>query len=190
LNAVTVGATMKDEELQLLGERLHALAGNARQGLPAPVFRLISSLTPLVNVDLLIRDDAGRTLLTWRADEFYGPGWHIPGGIVRFKESTASRIAAVAASELGCAVDTNPAPLALREITNPQRDVRGHFISLLFACRLASPPDPILKFGAGEPKNGEWMWHDRCPDRLIQVHQAYRPWIDGSASPGFTCLTA
>lgn len=179
---------MKDEELQLLCERLHGLAGNARDGLPAPVFRLVSSLTPLVNVDLLIRNAAGHTLLTWRADQFYGPGWHIPGGIVRFKESTAARIALVAAGELGCAVSADPAPLALREITNPQRDVRGHFISLLFACRLDGTPDPALKFGGGEPKNGEWMWHDHCPDNLIPVHRAYRPWIDGSAEPGFTCL--
>ena len=52
-------------------------------------------LTPLVNVDLLIKD-SGRTLLTWRDDEFYGPGWHIPGGILGFKERALDRLAKVA----------------------------------------------------------------------------------------------
>ena len=59
----------------------------------------------MINVDLLIRDDTDRTLLTWRHDAFYGPGWHVPGGIIRFKESAANRIAAVAQGELGTKVE-------------------------------------------------------------------------------------
>lgn len=141
----------------------------------------------MINVDLLIRNEQGQTLLTWRADEFYGPGWHVPGGIIRFKESTAQRIAAVAASELGCSVESAPAPLLMREITNPHRDIRGHFISLLFACTLTSAPETTLKFGTGMPKNGQWMWHDRSPQDLIRVHEAYRPWIDNKReAPSFS----
>lgn len=42
----------------------------------------------MVNVDLLIKNvSSNETLLTWREDEYYGPGWHVPGGIVRFKET-------------------------------------------------------------------------------------------------------
>lgn len=52
---------------------------NAKQGLPQEVFYFVSELTPLINVDLLIKDKSGRTLLTWRDDKFYGPAWHIPG---------------------------------------------------------------------------------------------------------------
>lgn len=175
-------------ELPLLAERLRVLSGNARAGLPEEIFRLVSRLTPLINVDLLLRNARGQTLLTWRVDEFYGPGWHVPGGIVRFKETLAARIAAVAARELGCAVDFSPAPLLLREIMAPDRDVRGHFISLLFACTASTPPDDVLKFGGGMPKNGEWMWHDRCPGDLIEAHETYRPWIDGRIDPVFACV--
>lgn len=163
-------------ELETLGERLHTLSGNVREGLPAPVFRLVSQLTPLINVDLLIRDTEGRTLLTWRADEFYGPGWHIPGGIIRFKENIATRIAKVAENELGCTVDSDPAPLTMREIMAPHRDVRGHFISLLYRCRLRTPPAPELAAGT-TPQAGQWQWHKYCPDDLIRVHEMYRPWI-------------
>jgi ADP-ribose pyrophosphatase YjhB (NUDIX family) len=170
-----------NDEIRWLSARLRELAGNARQGLPHEIFLMLSSLTPMINVDLLLRNSQGQTLLTWRDDEFYGPGWHIPGGIIRFKEPIADRIAAVAASELGCTVSFSEAPLLLREISNPDRDVRGHFISLLYNCNLVTPPVSTLKFSTGWPKNGQWMWHDRCPENLIKVHEAYRPWIDASA---------
>jgi len=167
---------MSADDTAQLATQLLARVESPRRGLPTPVFRLISQLTPLINVDLLIRDRQGRTLLTWRADEFYGPGWHIPGGIIRFKENIATRIAKVAESELACTVDFDPVPLSMREVMAPHRDVRGHFISLLYRCHLRTPPAP--EFAAGTPlQNGQWRWHDGCPDDLIRVHDMYRPWI-------------
>ena len=165
------------ENLDWLSARLLAQSGNARQGLPGPVFRLVSQLTPMINVDLLVRDEQGRTLLTWRADEFYGPGWHVPGGIIRFKETIATRIAKVAESELGCEVDFNPQPLSMREVMAPHRDVRGHFISLLYLCTLRTPPAAELEAVSGVPQNGQWQWHASCPEPLIRVHEMYRPYI-------------
>jgi colanic acid biosynthesis protein WcaH len=167
---------VSNDSAEHLTTQLLALTGNPRRGLPTPVFHLVSQLTPLINVDLLIRDTEGRTLLTWRADEFYGPGWHIPGGIIRFKENIATRIAKVAENELGCTVDSDPAPLTMREIMAPHRDVRGHFISLLYRCRLRTPPAPELAAGS-PPQAGQWQWHEHCPDDLIRVHDMYRPWI-------------
>lgn len=167
---------MNTELTEQLAAQLLDLTGNQRQGLPTPVFRLVSQLTPMINVDLLVRDDAGRTLLTWRADEFYGPGWHIPGGIIRFKENIATRIAKVAEAELGCTVDFAPQPLTMREVMAPHRDVRGHFISLLYLCALRTPPAARLQAGDA-PSNDQWRWHDDCPDDLIRVHEMYRPYF-------------
>ena len=161
---------------ETLAAQVLALADNPRQCLPTPVFRMVSQLTPLINVDLLIRDGVGRTLLTWRADEFYGPGWHIPGGIIRFKENIGTRITKVAESELGCTVTSDPAPLAIHEVMAPHRDVRGHFISLLYHCRLLTPPSPEL-IALAQPQAGQWQWHEHCPDNLIKVHDIYRAWI-------------
>jgi len=82
----------------------------------------------------------------------------------------------VAESELACTVDFDPVPLSMREVMAPHRDVRGHFISLLYRCHLRTPPAP--EFAAGTPlQNGQWRWHDGCPDDLIRVHDMYRPWI-------------
>nr|MBL8410339.1 NUDIX hydrolase [Dechloromonas sp.] len=172
---------MSTAQAEQLAAQLLNLTGDQRQGLPTPVFRLVSQLTPMINVDLLVRDDAGRTLLTWRADEFYGPGWHIPGGIIRFKENIATRIAKVAEEELGCSVDFSPQPLAMHEIMAPHRDVRGHFISLLYLCTLRTAPVPHLEAGScSPPKNGQWQWHGCCPHDLIRAHEIYRPYIQSA----------
>ena len=74
---------------------------NPQAGLPDEVFRFVSRITPLVNIDLLIKDDSGRTLLSWRDDRYSGTGWHLPGGIIRFKEAMETRVKKVMESEIG-----------------------------------------------------------------------------------------
>ena len=112
---------VSDRSLGDLTDRLRAALGNPREGLPKDVFLLVSAITPLINVDLLIQNDDGETLLTWREDEFYGPGWHVPGGIVRFKEKFSTRIDEVARSELGTRVTAGTMPLLMNEVMTPHR---------------------------------------------------------------------
>jgi ADP-ribose pyrophosphatase YjhB (NUDIX family) len=160
-----------DDALRRSIETLEAGLGDPRRGLPAELFRFVSRLTPLVNVDLLIQDDRSRTLLTWRDDEFYGPGWHVPGGIIRYKESAADRIRACAREELGAEVSSDPEPLLVSESIRGQ-DTRGHHISLLFRCRLLSPADG-RRTATDPPSSGQWRWHDRCPPDLLEAQRPY-----------------
>jgi len=153
-------------------EQLTAAIADPQRGLPHEVFLFVSRITPLVNVDLLIQDGSGNTLLTWRNDEFYGPGWHLPGGIIRYKETAADRIRACARDELGAEVDFEPAPLLLSE-TIRDEDTRGHFISLLFRCRLTSPPDAALRATQDRPSSGQWRWHEQCPRDLLEEQRTY-----------------
>ena len=148
--------------------------GNAREGLPEDVFLLVSQLTPLVNVELLIKDEEKGTLLTWRHDEFYGPAWHLPGGIVRFKELASTRIKKVAKSELGATVSFDIKPIEVNEIMNKNRDIRGHFISLLYSCKLTSTLNKNSEFKEENPINGYWRWFKDCPDNLVFQHEIYR----------------
>ena len=104
--------------------KLLSKASNPTKGLPEDVFLLISQLTPMVNVELLINDKKKGTLLTWRDDDFYGPGWHLPGGIIRFKEEVLTRINKVAKSELGATVMLENSPIEVYEIMNNERDIR------------------------------------------------------------------
>ncbi len=165
-------------EVRGLIEALESQIGDPSQGLPEELFLFVSRLTPIVNVDLLLKNSRNETLLTWRDDAFYGPGWHVPGGIVRFKETTATRIHAVAEKELGAKVEFRHTPLAINEIMSAGRDTRGHFISLLYDCELTSALDTALEFKSGNPRSGEWKWHASCPDNLIPVHGIYQKFID------------
>jgi len=123
-------------------------------------------------VDLLIQDDAGRTLLTWRDDEFFGAGWHIPGGIIRYKELAVDRIRACALTELGAEVAFDSAPLLISENIRPHRS-RGHFISLLYRCQLLTPLDDARRASSTRPSAGMWSWHQGCPPDLIEAQAEY-----------------
>jgi colanic acid biosynthesis protein WcaH len=151
---------------------LTAAIGDSRAGLSEDVFRFVSRLTPLATVDLLIQDDLGRTLLTWRDDEFYGPGWHVPGGIIRFKEKMADRIRACAWEELRAEVTADLLPLHVLEAFRTD-DTRGHHVSMLFRCRLVTPPAPELQAVSDPPAAGQWRWHDRCPPDLLDEQRDY-----------------
>ena len=145
--------------------------------LPEDIFLLVSRITPLINVDLLIKNDNGETLLTWRGEgETTKPGWHVPGGIVRFKETIADRVHAVAKNELGTKVSFENNPLAINEIMLKQIN-RGHFISLLYSCQLLEEPDPNKKFKDGTPNLGEWSWHEQSPELLISTHSIYKKYF-------------
>ncbi len=152
---------------------LESAIGDPHSGLPEEVFLFASRITPLVNVDLLIQDDAGRTLLTWRDDQFFGQGWHIPGGIIRYKETAAERIRACALQELGAEVSFEAAPALVLETIRPHRS-RGHFISLLYRCRLkTAPADQLRAADVHPPAAGAWRWHQRPPVDLLEVHAPY-----------------
>lgn len=154
---------------------------DSKAGLPDDIFYLISRLTPMINVDLLIVNERNEKLLTWRDDQFYGPGWHIPGGIIRFKELTKTRIAKVAELELGVTVSSEPQPLIVREIMNPTRDIRGHFISMVYKCKLTGPLRESYKApNSGKIQNNQWQWFGTMPPNMIKPHLEFEVLINST----------
>jgi ADP-ribose pyrophosphatase YjhB (NUDIX family) len=151
---------------------LESAIGDPRHGLPEEIFLFVSRIIPMVNVDLMIQDQAGRTLLTWRDDQFFGAGWHVPGGIIRYKEMAADRIRACALQELGAEVAFDAAPLLLSENIMEQNS-RGHFISMLYRCTLLTPPDEGRRAGSNPPRPGQWRWHESCPPDLLDAQAHY-----------------
>ncbi len=142
---------------------IEACIENPCEGLPEEIFQFASSIVPMVNVDLLIRDAKGRILLARREDKFDGAVWHIPGGIVRFQETLRHRIEQVAIREIGQAVTTSGVPVAINEIFSEHRE-RGHFISFLYECVLTQ------KLNLPEKENwenGDLKWFDTCPEDFI-----------------------
>ncbi len=139
------------------------IVGNPGEGLPEEVFEFIASITPMVNVDLLIRDERGCVLLARRDDKFNGSVWHIPGGIVRFRESLLQRVEQVAIAEIGQSVMINETPIAVNEIFSPHQE-RGHFISFLYECKLKERLDIKEK---DQWEHGDLKWFETCPSDFI-----------------------
>lgn len=156
--------------------QLRKLISNPTIDLGTELFHFVSELTPIVNVDLLVqkyKNNERLTLLTWRKDEFYS-GWHFPGGVVRYKEALTSRVSEVAKIELGTSVTLMEGPVEVNEHISTSRNIRGHFISLLFRCTLNSEPDIRLKFSQeNNLENGVWQYHSRKPENLIIQQNVY-----------------
>jgi len=157
-------------------ETLERWGAKKADGLPEELFLYISRTTPLVNVDLLIKDENDRTLLAWRDDQYAGVGWHVPGGIVRFKETLETRIEKVAQSEIGTSVEFDDQPIAINEIILRERDTRGHFISLLYRCSLLGKFSPENNHRTSKDP-GYLRWHNSCPIDLLKWHQIYRDYL-------------
>ncbi len=158
---------------KLISEIDTALEG-AEQGLPDEVFSFVASTVPMVTVDLFIQDDKG-ILLAWRNDRD-GSGWHIPGGIVRFKETLHSRIIKTAENELNTQIVFDPDPIQINEIFMPYQR-RGHFISFMYRCHL---PDgySISNEGKCETDDGYLKWHDKLPIKLVEGQKCYEGFLE------------
>lgn len=139
------------------------IVGNPQEGLPEEVFEFAASIVPMINVDLMVRDEYGRILLARRDDKFSGSVWHIPGGIVRFKETLLYRVNRVAMLEIGRPVFTSGVPLAINEIFSDHQE-RGHFISFLYDCRLK---ETLAIEEKTEWTHGDLKWFAECPSDLI-----------------------
>jgi len=159
------------------------------KGLPDDVFHFATRITPMVNIDLLVRNELNEVLLTWRGGQYYSPGWHVPGGIVRLRESLYDRIDQVAMNELGTTVTADRNPILINEVIRfPERINRTHFISFLFQAKLNSSPCQSLEFRRKKPENGQWNWHQSCPEDIIPVHLMYKNIING-IPPEAECIS-
>ena len=150
------------------------------KGLGEKLFLQISSLVPIVNVDLLVYNNLGQFLLTKRDDPHCGKGWHVPGGCVRFKETCEERIRKVAQKELGIKqLSIDKEPIKVFEIIEHEhrpienQDERAHFITLVYKCHV----DESYKINNGnltEDDAGYIRWFDHLPDDLLAIQNCYR----------------
>ena len=163
--------------IEILINKIEKKVKKPNKGLPQELFKYITRVTPMINVDLLIKNNKSEILLTWRKKgEKYKAGWHFPGGIIRFKEKMFQRVKIVAKTEIGSKISFNKKPVSINEIHLKQYN-RSHFISLLFKARLLTSPKKSLKYVLGKPKPGQWMWHKKIPFNLIKPHLIYKKYF-------------
>ncbi len=149
---------------------------NAEKGLPEELFLQISSLVPIPNVDLFILDEQGRLLLTRREDRYFGKGWHLPGGCIRFKETMMDRLIKTAQTELGTMIRVDEEPITIKDVIIKEerpgledQNMRAHHLAVLFRCY----PDDH-KYINQMIEQGEAGWFEHIPKDLLQVHDVYR----------------
>lgn len=164
---------------------------DARNGLAEELFWMISALVPIPNVDLLIVNERGQLLLSKRNDGFFEKSWHIPGGCLRYGEELVTRVQETAKQELGCEVEIDPEPLAVRNVLrgeNPQQihpNERGHNVAILYRCRL---PEEYRINNAGKTQedNGYLQWFDCLPTDFMKIQHVYddvlEPWRKGTSN--------
>lgn len=152
---------------------------DARDGLEEEIFLAVSTLVPIANVDLLVLDEKGRMLLSWREDEYFGTGWHIPGGCIRFKETMEERIQRTAIAEIGSEVIIDGPPITVREVildkerkNMANQNHRAHQLAVLYLCHL--PREFKIDNGERSTKDkGYLKWFDHYPENMLKVHSVY-----------------
>lgn len=178
---MSINNRMMNRPLVVEEERIN-FEKNIRQSehdLPEDLFLYISTLSPIPAVELLTSDPQGRILLAWRDDVHFGRGWHLPGGCIRFKETVEERIQRTALDEIGCEVEHDPEPLAVRSLifkgNRPglqNQDERAHQICMLFRCRV--PMEYTINNGVLEPgEQGYLKWFNRLPEDMLGIYRIY-----------------
>jgi 8-oxo-dGTP diphosphatase len=98
--------------------------------------------TPKVTVDAWIRDGKGRLLLVQRGRPPFTGSWGLPGGFCEWGETTEACCARETLEETGLTVEVGK---LLGVYSRPDRDPRGHNVTVLYDCRPVS----------GEAKGGD-----------------------------------
>jgi 8-oxo-dGTP diphosphatase len=98
--------------------------------------------SPRLTVDALARDGAGRILLVRRGRPPFEGRWALPGGFVEYGETTEDACAREAREETGLTVEVGD---VAGVYSRPDRDPRGHTVSVVYFCR------PV----AGEIRGGD-----------------------------------
>ena len=175
---VKVKTVLNEEQLRAV-EILREAGIESEEGLSEDLFLLVSSLVPLPNVDLLVTDKDNRILLTRRNDEFFQKSWHIPGGTMRYGESFDTAIRKTAQRELGCTIEYNPTPIAVRNVIRGQNlkqrfpRERGHNVAILFRCFL--PENYVIdNRERSEDDNGYIKWFEKLPDNFMKIQYVYK----------------
>ncbi len=123
------------------------------KGIEQAVFDILCKITTHVACELIVVNQLGEILLTFRQDNFW-QGWHFPGGLLRYRESFESRLKKVTKLELGVKLKSTKFLFP----QNYTQSKRGHDVSLVFLCELKS-----------KPKIGKWF--KQMPKNIISEHK-------------------
>lgn len=106
---------------------------------------------PALTVDSFIRDRRGRLLLVQRGRPPFEGRWALPGGFCEWKERTEHACAREAKEETGVTVKVGK---VLGVYSDPNRDPRGHTVSVVYEAR------PVRGKPRGSDDAAEARWFE------------------------------
>ena len=107
---------------------------------------------PRLTVDSFVRDGRGRLLLVRRGRPPFRGKWALPGGFCEYKETTEACCARETLEETGVTVEVGK---LLGVYSDPERDPRGHTVTVLYAAR------PVRGKAKGSDDAAEARWFTR-----------------------------
>lgn len=105
--------------------------------------------TPLVSIDLIVRDPQGRVLVGWRTNRPAQYCWFVPGGRICKDERMAAAFQRITENELGASFELNQARfLGVYEHLYDdnfagQEGFGTHYIVLAYELQLDAPLPPL-----------------------------------------------
>lgn len=145
-------------------------------------FTNIVSLTPLVSIDMVVRNTRGQVLLGYRNNRPAQHTWFVPGGRIRRNETMLGAWARIAQTELGFVL---PAPKLLgvfehfySNSNTLDPDIGTHYV--VIACTAKIEADTTI---SGDQQHAKWEWWSiaqllDCPD----VHGNTKAYFDPTST--------
>jgi ADP-ribose pyrophosphatase YjhB (NUDIX family) len=164
--------TLSGEEQELLKQLLIRIADDDNAFLPDLAFRAFHKIVPWPAVEVLIHDDDGRFVLTYRNDDF--TGWHIPGGFMRINETFQAACDRHVRKEKVADAVSDLRLIASHTWLKGEHPY-GHNISLVIACK-----------AVGKVAESEVVrWYSDIPSGIIkeqhpQFLSYFQGWIKGA----------
>lgn len=131
------------------------------------IFLEVVRHTPLVSIDLIVRDRDGRILVGRRVNEPARGTWFVPGGSIRKDETLARALARISAMELGAAL--TPADVGFAGVYEHFYDtnfaeadgVSTHYIMLAYVVKRTFD---IAELPADQHSAWAWLVDPAMPD--------------------------
>lgn len=116
------------------------------------------SQAPILCVDAVIFNNKQEVVLVKRSSQPFQGYWHLPGGIVRKGETLDRALRRVILTEVG--IKEFKIIKQLGVFDDPQRDPRGHFITMVF---IVGTDEKLVKFNS---QNEEIKFFKDLPTKL------------------------
>ncbi len=142
--------------------------------IPEETYRAIVSMMPILCVDVVLRDSAGKYLLVKRVNEPLSGEWWVVGGRVLQGETVTDAAARKVREETGLVIDSfRPAGFyeGFYRRNSHGAEGRYHTLSVVFTAEL----DTIANLRLDQ-QSSEWQLADRLPDDF--VIQCFEPGTD------------